>query len=186
MEETGEPSKKKKVILGVESATGRAIQRKNASPPVGYARRLDIGIRIVQRKEKTEEEHPAMDEAKINQVQGKGTSPKRGGTHLIQEKTTKSQTRTTGQDQTAQTNQDQQTMTDQADQGLDPDQITKKIHLQEVKRVKESQTKEDTTETSELLPPTRLEELEAEPTPLLPSRSRSLRRQVTRSLRMTG
>ena len=171
----------------MEYATGRAIQRRNASPPVGYARRLDIGIRIVQRKDKTEEEHPAVEEAEINQVPGKGTSPKRGGTHLIQRKTTtKGQTRTTGQDQTAQTNQDQQTMTDQADQGLDPDQITKKIHLQEVKRVKESQTKEDTTETSELLPLTRQEGLEAEPAPLPPSRSRSLRKQVTRSLRMKG
>ena len=85
MEETGEHSKKKKAKLGVVYATGRAIQRKNASPPVGYARRLDIGMRIVQRKDKTEEEHPAVEEAEINQVPGKGTSQKKEELTLYKE-----------------------------------------------------------------------------------------------------
>ena len=124
---------------------------------------------IVRRKERTEEEHPIMEEAETNQIPGKGTSPERGETHLIQRKTaTKGQTRTTGQDMTAPMNQDQQTMTDQADQDQDPDQTMRKNHLKEEKRIKESQAKADTTETSELLPLTRQEGLEAEPTPLPP------------------
>ena len=124
----------------MEYATGRAIQRRNASPPVGYAKRLDIGIKIVLRKDKTEEEHPAVEEAEINQVLGKGTSQKRGETHHIQRKATiKNQTRTTGQELTAQMNQDQQTMTDQADQDQGLVQRMMKDHLKEEKRVKKSQ-----------------------------------------------
>ena len=90
-------------MIGVESAIGRAIQIRNASYLVGYAIRLDTGIRIVPRKEMTEEEHPIVEEAETNQIPGKGTSPERGETHLIQRKTTtKGLTGTTGQDLTAQ------------------------------------------------------------------------------------
>ena len=128
-----------------------------------------------------------MAEEETNPIQDKETSPNRGEIHLIQRKTTtKSPTGTTGQKLTAPTNQDQLTMTDQADQDQDPDQTMMKNHLKEEKRIKESQEKADTTETSELLPLTRQEGLEAEPTSLLPARSRSLRRQVTRSLRTIG
>ena len=103
-----------------------------------------------------------MEEAETNQIQGKGTSLKRGEIHLVQRKTrAENQTRTTGQKLTAPMNQDQLTMTDQADQDQDPDQTMRKNHLKEMKRIKESQAKADTTKISELLHLTRQEGLEA-------------------------
>ena len=116
MDVTGEHSKKRKVKLGVIYAIGRAILRKNAGPPAGYAKRLHIGIRTVQRKNKKEEEHTAVEEAETNPILDKGTSQRRGETHHIQRKArVKNQTRTTGQGLTALTSRDLQTMTDQID-----------------------------------------------------------------------
>ena len=156
-------------MIGVESAIGRAIQIRIVRAPAGYASKLDTGIRSVPRKETTEEKYPAVEEAESNQTQGQETIQKRGEIHLIQRKTrAENQTRTTEQKLTALMNQDQLIMTDQADQDQDPVQTMMKNHLKEEKSLKESQAKADTTETSELLPLTRQEGLEAEPTPLPP------------------
>ena len=66
--------------------TGRAIRRKNASPPVGYAKRLDIGIRTVQRKNKKEEEVKAVEEVETSQILDREASQRREETHHIQRK----------------------------------------------------------------------------------------------------
>ena len=140
-------------MIGVESAIGKAIQTRIVRAPAGYASKQDTGIKTVPRKETTEEEHPAMEEAETNQIQDKGTSPNRGEIHLIQRKTkAESPTGITRQKLTTLTNQDQLTMIDQADQDQDLDQTMMKNHLKEERSLRESQAEAATTVSADTFP----------------------------------
>ena len=187
MDATEEHSTMRKMILGVIYVTGRDILRKNAGPPAGYAMRLDIRTKTVQRKNKKEEEVKAVEEEETNPILDREASQRREETHHIQRKgMVKNQTGITEQGMTVQTSLDLQTWTDLVDQDLILVQKKEKILLHEEKNPKGNQTKADTMEISELFPHTVIEELGAELTLPLPFISRLLGRQVIKSLRTRG